>query len=250
MIAIDRTRANAPEKLATSGAHDLARIKSLVDAGKLQSSDFKKTIYCSDAVRGALWELQHHKCCFCEHVYEQKFSTIEHFRPKTSSRNETGQVEEGYWWLAYEFENLYFCCSNCNTPKSNWFPIGGGRRYKSYELPWNNGWEDPLILDPGSTTTNPAKHLCFVRHAVHQRWRIAALDRYGEWTIRAAKLDRDDLNELRDSHHEIVLSPIVQAAKQDAHSWDLARKIAHHHCAPRSPFSLLARNVYSEVGLV
>ena len=149
MISIDRSRATAPEELALNGKEDLIRIEGLVNEAKLQSKHFKKTIYCSEAVRGALWKMQHHKCCFCEHAYERRFSTVEHFRPKTSSRSQVGQIEHGYWWLAYEFENLYFCCSNCNTPKSDWFPLASGSRYKRYELPWIHESEDSLILDPG-----------------------------------------------------------------------------------------------------
>jgi uncharacterized protein (TIGR02646 family) len=250
MITIDRTRATAPAALVSSGKDDLTRIEQFVKAGALQSKHFKKSIYGSDSVRDALWEMQHHKCCFCEQQYERKFSTVEHFRPKTSARSDAGQVDIGYWWLAYEFENLYFCCSNCNTPKSDWFPLESGPRYKHPDVPWALKSEASLILDPGSTATIPDKHLRFVRHPKHKRWRIAALDQYGKWTIRAARLDRDDLNELRDTYYEVHLEPIVQAAIQGLDKWDLAQQIARVHCAPRAPFSLLARSVYSEAKLV
>ena len=250
MIAIDRTRASAPPELVSEGAHDLVRIEPLANVGTLESKHFKKSIYSSEAVRTELWKMQHHKCCFCEHVYEKKFSTVEHFRPKTSSRNQTGQTEAGYWWLGYEFENLYFCCSNCNTPKSNWFPINNGVRYKHPELPWVMMTEDPLVLDPGAPTHRPEDHLSFVRHPEHNYWRIAALDDYGSWTIRSASLDRDDLNELRDAHYIKYLLPIVQAAQGDANLWDMARKIAHKYCEPEAPFSLLARAVFAEARLV
>ncbi len=250
MISIDRTRTTAPPKLELDGRNDLTRIEQLANAGILKSTDFKKHIYSSDAVRDALWRMQYFKCCFCEHDYEKTNSTVEHFRPKTSSRNQAGQTESGYWWLGYEFENLYFCCRNCNSPKSNWFPLASAPRYQYPQLPWREKSEDCLILDPGSISMRPEDHICFVRHPSHRRWRIAALDDYGVWTIRAAQLDRDELNELRDAYHDRVLLQIVQATKQDAGVCDLARKIAQQYCAPQSPFSLLAQAVYKEAGIL
>lgn len=246
MISIDRTRASAPQALVDDGAADLPNIKDLVDSNKLKSKDFKKSIYGSDEVRDVLWDMQFHKCCFCERDYEKKFSTIEHFRPKTSARNEAGGPEAGYWWLGYEFQNLYFCCQNCNNSKNNWFPLASGERYTPRQLPWNLNTEDNLVIDPGSLQ-DPESHLTFVKNPSNGKWRIAHLDDYGKWTIQVAKLDRDELDELRDDYFRDTLEPIVMAAGQHG---DLARQIARHHCKPSARFSLLAKSVYRDAGLV
>jgi hypothetical protein len=115
VISIDRSRGVAPARLISDGSADLPRIEGLVAAGTLESRDFRRAIYSSDEVRDALWHMQHTKCCFCEHDYEKKNSTVEHFRPKTSALARNRAKEPGYWWLAYEFDNLYFCSSAVAT---------------------------------------------------------------------------------------------------------------------------------------
>jgi uncharacterized protein (TIGR02646 family) len=70
--------------------------------------------------------MQEGKCCFCEREYECKWSTVEHFRPKTVANRGDGIVDVGYWWLAYDFANLYFACQNCNSPKKDHFPLVDG----------------------------------------------------------------------------------------------------------------------------
>ncbi len=66
MIAIDRSRAQAPQALITGGKQDLPRIRKLRRDGSLSSKSFNSNIYSSEVVRTALWVMQYRKCCFCE----------------------------------------------------------------------------------------------------------------------------------------------------------------------------------------
>jgi len=247
VIRIDRGRGQVPAALAHDGQAELLRLHAKRRARTLLSADFNRTIYSSVAVRSALWEMQHRKCCFCEHRYERKHSTVEHFRPKTRARAASGRKQWGYWWLAYSFNNLYFCCQNCNAPKSDWFPIAGGRRrYRPGEEPWSAAYQEPkLILDPGYD--DPERHITFVR-GLGGSYRIAGLDARGRWTVRAAQLDRDDLAELRDAYHQEILQPVIDlfVAGQVAQ----ARSFATLLVRDRMEYALLARVVFRDAGIL
>lgn len=71
-----------------------------------------QSVYGDDKVRAALVELFRYKCAYCEKSIRDYPWEIEHFRPK-------GRVEDcpdhpGYYWLAYEWDNLYPSCDRCN----------------------------------------------------------------------------------------------------------------------------------------
>ena len=63
-------------------------------------------------MRSALRELFVNKCAYCESSLVGGDMDVEHYRPK-------GGVSEvpdhsGYYWLAYDWENLVASCSFCN----------------------------------------------------------------------------------------------------------------------------------------
>lgn len=254
MIRIDRTHGEAPAALETDGQADLPRIKDLVDQGTLTSKDFDSDIYSSEAVRTSLWEMQDHKCCFCEREYERKWSTVEHFRPKTSANRENGVVDLGYWWLAYDYENLYFACNNCNSPKSNRFPLEAGTAaLGEYEHPSTHA-ESPLVLDPGRD--KPEDHLTFV-WLLNRGYQITSRDgsTRGSTTIRIAALDRDDLTELRHSYYKRHIKPVVTRYRRAVKDEDEQRKSEALTDARRltkrdHPYSLLAKEVFRQKGLL
>lgn len=241
MIFIDRSRATAPDALLANGVADLPRIAQLREERRLTSDDFNSAIYGTDEVRTALRDMQYAKCCYCEHKYEGSFNTVEHFRPKAKAKTASGREQWGYWWLAYEFDNFYFCCKICNNFKSTWFPIGGrNRRYRPEELPRHVSYLEPaLIVDPGFE--RPERHLTYVRDPTTGAWRIAPLDRRGAWTIRAARLDRDDLTGFRDDHVRDILMHVVRVADRSF----AARLVMDH-----MPYALLSRCVLRHHGLV
>ena len=39
----------------------------------------------------------------------------------------SASTPDAYWWLAYEWANLYFSCEVCNRNKRNQFPVIGER---------------------------------------------------------------------------------------------------------------------------
>ena len=87
-------------------------------------------------------ELFQGKCAYCESKVDN--IQIDHFRPTTSAVNIDGKIVGGYWWLAYDWNNLYSICAECNRHKANRFAVKGKR--KTY--PAIDFSENYLLIDP------------------------------------------------------------------------------------------------------
>ncbi len=164
MIKINK--GNSPPSLINKG-------NALNDANKLgfdnhtnayltgkKSFDFSDGNYRSDIVKTELINCHHNKCCFSEAKFNGDYSHVEHFRPK-------GRVDDwgtkktqypGYYWLAYDWSNLFLCKSRINTTyKQNFFPLSDeAQRNRTHN---DTNIEDPLIIDP--SIEDPRTHIKF-----------------------------------------------------------------------------------------
>jgi hypothetical protein len=54
----------------------------------------------------------HNKCAYCESILlHEKSVPFDHFRPINDAVGADGDLlPDGYWWLAYEWQNLYAVC--------------------------------------------------------------------------------------------------------------------------------------------
>lgn len=133
------------------------------DRGAAQLS-FDSSIYGHGTVKEALIAAQHGKCCFCEaKITHISYGDVEHFRPKAGYRQEPQDPlgRPGYYWLAYDWSNLYLCCQLCNQRfKKNTFPLADPSRRCRNHL-GDLHLEEPLFLDPGGAT-NPEDHIEFL----------------------------------------------------------------------------------------
>lgn len=157
-----------------------------------QLLSFNDGLYGHPDVVAALVAAQHGKCCFCE---RRQLGDVEHFRPKSGSQQADGQplLRPGYYWLAYDWANLYFACGPCNQRfKRNLFPLGNPtRRARSHHD--DTAAEEPLLLDPAG---DPERHIGFreeVAYAVDGNPK-------GRATIDVLRLNREDLRETRQAH--------------------------------------------------
>ena len=93
------------------------------------------------------------KCGYCESVVDRlESANVDHFRPKSDSIDLKGKSSpDGYWWLAYEWQNLRFGCEICNTNKRNQFPVSGKRAESNAGLR-GLAEEHAYLLDPCSDT--------------------------------------------------------------------------------------------------
>jgi len=118
------------------------------------------------------------KCAYCEgFLAADQPGDIEHYRPKkrvtinnysmesiTFGEGGTIKPHPGYYWLAYDWQNLLPSCIDCNRPnetkipgkhmgKRNYFPVRDFRAVR----PGEETQEEPLLLNP--VIQNPDNHL-------------------------------------------------------------------------------------------
>lgn len=91
------------------------------------------------------------QCWYSEYDLSGDFGAVDHFRPKNSSKDKQGNIilQDGYWWLSYDYLNYRLSCDKCNTNfngggKQDYFPL------KPHTLPASNPNKNdsPMILDP------------------------------------------------------------------------------------------------------
>lgn len=88
------------------------------------------------------------KCWYSECLIEGDYGDVDHFRPKNRSLDASGkvQLEDGYWWLAYDYTNYRLSCSICNQiGKKDYFPVKPGSQSGNQG---STASEIPLLLDP------------------------------------------------------------------------------------------------------
>ena len=121
-----------------------------------------------------IWKQQGCKCAFCEKSIGSDDASIEHFRPKSETRDEDNNLKtrEAYWWLVYDHRNYIVSCSTCNNQKGNRFPIEDeGTRVTARNIVEITDLNDdgvledeiPYIINPRYQTLN---HIWII--AIHQ----------------------------------------------------------------------------------
>lgn len=156
MIPINKP-VDPPKVLQTSGVKER---DTLCDAFDLSPADFingtkslefQSSIYGHADVKSALILAQFGKCAFCESsITHISYGDVEHYRPKGGYKQKDGdQLQKpGYYWLAYDWSNLFFACQICNQRhKKNHFPLKKTtRRAKCHHD--DIAKEDPLLISP------------------------------------------------------------------------------------------------------
>ena len=183
-----------PQKLETGAAR--TEQDGIAYSNGKKHFDFDRTIYGHPIVKHALSVAQHQKCCFCEGRFGAYApADVEHYRPKGATRQDENSptVVPGYFWLAYSWDNLYYCCQVCNrNNKKNFFPLTNpDMRVRAPNGDLND--EHPLILDPGGRK-DPREHIKFRYEHV-----VGKTDA-GRQTIRFLGLNRASLIEERLKH--------------------------------------------------
>lgn len=188
----------APEPLTTRGPAATQRLCDAVARGEARLS-FDGGLYGDPTVKAALIAAQHGKCCFCESKIGVE-GDVEHFRPKAGYRQSKGArlIRPGYYWLAYDWDNLLLCCSHCNQrEKRNLFPIAsdGVRAAQPGDV---LDAEKAVFVHPG--LEEPQAHIGYV--GPDPVWKTQR----GKATIKALGLDRIDrgLYERRMEHEKTV----------------------------------------------
>ena len=163
--------------------------------------------------------VQHQKCGYRERDISSH-GDVEHYRPKgivqelkfkgrekPHSKGIEGRdcpkiTEQGYWWLAYEWDNYLLSCKICNSSyKRSLFPVKperAKRNDKKYKAA-NPKKEDlvnevPLLINPFEEGLDTYNHFEYDRTgAIRPRNK----DERGKATIEVCGLDRTNLGERR-----------------------------------------------------
>jgi uncharacterized protein (TIGR02646 family) len=169
-------------------------------AGDATMPSFDATIYGHDEVKQSLIAAQHGKCAFCERmIYDD--GDVEHFRPKAAccQGSRARMLRPGYYWLAYDWDNLLLSCSACNQrSKRNQFPlVDTSKRARSHHD--DISLEQPHFIHPAHV--DPELYVSFDKEVPY------AIDDNpsGIVTIRALRLDRKALNVARGRYLNMLI---------------------------------------------
>jgi uncharacterized protein (TIGR02646 family) len=178
-----------PAILENEGTAKRAEMCDAFDNGET-AFEFDNKIYGHETVKSVLKKAQHDKCFLCESkVTHISSGDVEHFRPKGGYRQSAKHKlkKPGYFWLAYDWKNLFFVCELCNRRfKKNLFPLLKLKnRCTSHKN--NTNLEEPLFINP--ETENPEDFISFRGEIVF------AIDGNlrGKTTIEGAGLNRIEL---------------------------------------------------------
>jgi uncharacterized protein (TIGR02646 family) len=183
MIRIDKPTV-APAVLLEKGPARVREHEASIRAG--EAFDFDEPLYRDPAVKSVLYAAQHGKCCYCERRRGRKELDVEHFRPKAELRQgiNTSLEKPGYYWLAYEWRNLFLACKCCNEDfKKTLFPLEDPS--KRWCAPHAPNEETPSFIDPAKD--DPEKEITF------DKAEIKGLNSRGVTTSRLLGLTEGDL---------------------------------------------------------
>lgn len=131
-----------------------------------------------------LHKVFHGKCGYCEiKIDYPELGTVDRYRPNNGVRDKNEFHQDLYWWLTFEWDNLIYCCKECNQYKANYFPIEGERMINNKP---NQNKEIPLLLNPFED--NPEEHIT-INEDSHFVGRTAK----GKQTIDLLRLNRENL---------------------------------------------------------
>jgi uncharacterized protein (TIGR02646 family) len=193
--------------------------------------------YSDREAQNALEKLFEYKCCYCERLIEDREFDVEHFRPKgiPIECKPSNPPHYGYFWLVYDWNNLYLSCRNCNRTRKdiNGWEINGNNRtsgklnsfrlFNPHQRAVDNNYnilnEQPFLLDP--CNDDPEMHITF--DITGNPLPIGGCQRAKE-TIEIIGLDRGYLNHFRQGTIRRALDHIKHAIdanlRGDTHAYN------------------------------
>ena len=244
-----------PAKLFTPNVEGRKQeIGSKIERGiRTTSTDF--TPYYNDReIKNRLLSDQHSKCCYCERHREIRYeSDVEHFRPKTNVSDDADHP--GYWWLAYDWENLLISCSNCNRRhKRNQFPLFEGS-FRARGPEDDLEAERPILINP--TREDPEEFIGYVWDPEVAIVRLTdspnETNRRGSMNAGILGLNRSALMVER-GRHLVALSKAAVAyqlavAQNNAHLIGDAKETIREYTKEEREFSGFAKFYFRSVGV-
>lgn len=259
MIRIERGRLDGGQPIQPEEAwFAKARVKRQTAEQKAADHEPDDAVYADPRVKAALEKLFHDKCAYCETPLAAASDwDVEHFRPKKAVAERLDHP--GYYWLAYEWPNLYPSCQHCNQSRKDrprWGnPETGPAAGKLDQFPLDDEGtraflptddlkrERRLLIDP--CEDQPEDHL---RYTVDGQIVAVQDDRRGAASIQVFHLTR---SRLRDARRQVIEAAIAllklirkyQAEDNQEATADLREYLERYFLADHRPYAGAARAV-------
>lgn len=179
----------APEVLKDQGIPATNQLIADVANDPMAEPDIDSKIYNGEGVKSQLLSDQHCKCAYCERYCNGDYGAIEHYRPQKGYNAAVGQplTKPGYYWLAYDWDNMLYSCSECNSSvKKNYFPLldETTRNISGRDI----SQERPTILNP--YFDNPSDYIEFHHELAVAKNTNPATTKIGQDTIDYLQLNK------------------------------------------------------------
>ncbi len=209
MIHIDRSRVPIPEILLSPQA-EAAKSKawSTYSDAKIQEKiEFDFRILQHKEVIDALLVLFNKKCAYCEStIGVTQPVDVEHFRPRLRAINLDGKIDQyHYFWLAYEWANIFAACYECNRSKGARFPVAGARAPIGTDLA-EIAKEEAMLINP--CEDKPEQYLVFSTDGMV----TSSMDK-GRVSIEIYGLNRPSLVDARRKEYLFLMQELEDASK-------------------------------------
>lgn len=175
--------------------------------------DFDPREFPAEKVMDSLMALFHRKCAYCEILLDEKDALLHRHRPPSDTINENREyLPDHYWWLAYQWNNLYLACPKCVRAKGTYFSIDG-QRSPIGGRPADLRAEKPLLLDPCSDI--PERHFICDFDG-----RLYARTLRGKYTIERMDLNRETLVMARRARASSIKAHLSRDSDKDLVHYD------------------------------
>lgn len=239
------TRGVAPEALygedVRSAKDELFEFYKLsIEERSRRRPPLNPKVWMSISVRESLSKVFYSKCAYCEVSLEHESGNVDHFRPKGHAINPlrkkaNEESSDHYSWLAYEWDNLFLSCVECNRSKRNFFPVRGPRAW--FRCTWSEAEDNEKSLLINPCTIEPSKHLRFLLDGT-----VVGKSLIGRTTVDVLSLNRENL-----IHDRAVKFKKCLAALEDGRKNSFAFDFLKYEMSDWSPFSGSVRVVFWEL---
>ncbi len=156
MIYVKRDPALIPDKVIKVAKRAQQKLEELPANERV--AFIKKKAHIWRAFKRHLRSMSYGKCWYSEAKGPQSPYDVDHFRPKAEAQRTDTEKDDGYPWLAFDWDNFRYSAERSNrlstdeetgevVGKSSWFPMVDGSPIACWDNRCTNG-EKPLLLDP------------------------------------------------------------------------------------------------------
>ena len=219
MIKVKKDLENIPNSLVDKKT--ITRRNTCIRDKKYHQNKKFHQRYKQNDIQELLGQIYHQKCSFCEQQVtkctdnnlEDCSSTVEHYRPKSQ-----------YYWLAFSWDNLLWCCHRCNQNKANNFEI------ENSEVEYNKNFQENIHTSANTyhSIENPKMIHPEIESVIDKlefdKGIIDSDDLRVKYTIKTCGLDRDSLNEKRQTVIDDFIEAIIDKKLKNEPIQDLLKE--------------------------